>query len=293
MCSMCSRKARIRRQHRGVRRPADRGARALDAPRRPARRAPPAPSCTGCCSTNAPSRIGETLSRCPGADDAELARRHDRAASRRSPASRTSRATGPGDDRREPSDRHRRRHRAVRRALAQRSGRTSSSSPTPTRCACCRSWRTCSRRSSGGPRSARTGRTARRWPIPHQAFGEGRMAVIFPSGRLAKRRWWSAARAARGWPRRRCWRASSTCRSSRSTSPRATRRCSTCFDRIHPTLRDITLVPRDAEQGAPAVPHLDRGADRRGDAALGHGRRRSRCCAPGRWSSAASGRRRC
>ncbi len=74
----------------------------------------------------------------------------------------------------------------------------------------------------------------------HQAFGEGRMAVIFPSGRLAKRRWWSL--------HERPWMASAAMLARKYDLPivpmHITARNSALFymfDRIHPTLRDITL----------------------------------------------------
>lgn len=72
------------------------------------------------------------------------------------------------------------------------------------------------------------------------AFGQGRMAVLFPSGRLAKRRWW--------WLNERPWLASGAMMARRFNLPvvplHITARNSALFylfDRIHPTLRDITL----------------------------------------------------
>lgn len=72
------------------------------------------------------------------------------------------------------------------------------------------------------------------------AFGAGRMAVLFPSGRLAKRRWWSL--------HERPWLASGAMMARKFNLPvvplHITARNSALFylfDRIHPTLRDITL----------------------------------------------------
>lgn len=72
------------------------------------------------------------------------------------------------------------------------------------------------------------------------AFGAGRLAVLFPSGRLAKRRWW--------WLNERPWLASGAMMARRFDLPviplHITARNSLLFylfDRIHPTLRDITL----------------------------------------------------
>ena len=69
---------------------------------------------------------------------------------------------------------------------------------------------------------------------------EGRLAVLFPSGRLAKRRWW--------WLNERPWMASGAMLARRFNLPvvplHITARNSSLFylfDRIHPTLRDITL----------------------------------------------------
>ena len=74
----------------------------------------------------------------------------------------------------------------------------------------------------------------------HAAFEAGRMAVIFPSGRLAKRRWWSL--------HERPWMASAALLARKHGLPvvplHITARNSALFylfDRIHPTLRDITL----------------------------------------------------
>ena len=72
------------------------------------------------------------------------------------------------------------------------------------------------------------------------AFAEGRMAVLFPSGRLAKRTWW--------WLNERPWMASGAMMARKFNLPvvplHVTARNSALFylfDRIHPTLRDITL----------------------------------------------------
>jgi len=72
------------------------------------------------------------------------------------------------------------------------------------------------------------------------AFEAGRMAVIFPSGRLAKREWWSL--------HERPWMASAAMLARKYNLPvvplHITARNSALFylfDRIHPTLRDITL----------------------------------------------------
>ena len=72
------------------------------------------------------------------------------------------------------------------------------------------------------------------------AFAAGRLAVLFPSGRLAKRRWW--------WLNERPWLASGAMMARKFDLPvvplHVTARNSALFylfDRIHPTLRDITL----------------------------------------------------
>jgi putative hemolysin len=72
------------------------------------------------------------------------------------------------------------------------------------------------------------------------AFAAGRMAVLFPSGRLAKRHWW--------WLKERPWLASGAMMARKFNLPviplHVTARNSALFylfDRIHPTLRDITL----------------------------------------------------
>ncbi|MFO1144233.1 MAG: 1-acyl-sn-glycerol-3-phosphate acyltransferase [Amaricoccus sp.] len=72
------------------------------------------------------------------------------------------------------------------------------------------------------------------------AFAAGRLAVLFPSGRLAKRRWW--------WLNERPWMASGAMLARKFDLPviplHITARNSALFylfDRIHPTLRDITL----------------------------------------------------
>ena len=72
------------------------------------------------------------------------------------------------------------------------------------------------------------------------AFAAGRMAVLFPSGRLAKRRWWSL--------HERPWLASGAMMARKFNLPvvplHIRARNSALFylfDRIHPTLRDITL----------------------------------------------------
>lgn len=74
----------------------------------------------------------------------------------------------------------------------------------------------------------------------HAAFEAGRLAVIFPSGRLAKRRWLSL--------HERPWMASAAMLARKYNLPvvplHITARNSAMFylfDRIHPTLRDITL----------------------------------------------------
>ena len=72
------------------------------------------------------------------------------------------------------------------------------------------------------------------------AFAAGRLAVLFPSGRLAKRRWWRL--------NERPWMASGAMMARKFNLPvvplHITARNSALFylfDRIHPTLRDITL----------------------------------------------------
>jgi len=72
------------------------------------------------------------------------------------------------------------------------------------------------------------------------AFAAGRLAVLFPSGRLAKRHWW--------WLDERPWLASGAMMARKFDLPviplHITARNSVLFylfDRIHPTLRDITL----------------------------------------------------
>lgn len=72
------------------------------------------------------------------------------------------------------------------------------------------------------------------------AFEAGRLAVLFPSGRLAKRSWW--------WLDERPWMASGATMARKFDLPvvplHITARNSALFylfDRIHPTLRDITL----------------------------------------------------
>lgn len=74
----------------------------------------------------------------------------------------------------------------------------------------------------------------------HSAFKDGRLAVLFPSGRLAKRRWLSL--------HERPWLPSGAMLARRFNLPilplHITARNSAIFylfDRIHPTLRDITL----------------------------------------------------
>ncbi len=74
----------------------------------------------------------------------------------------------------------------------------------------------------------------------HAAFEAERLAVIFPSGRLAKRSWW--------WLNERPWMASAAMLARKYGLPviplHITARNSALFylfDRIHPTLRDITL----------------------------------------------------
>lgn len=98
----------------------------------------------------------------------------------------------------------------------------------------------------------------------HKAFEDGRMAVIFPSGRLAKRRWLSL--------HERPWMASAAMLARKYGLPvvplHITARNSAMFylfDRIHPTLRDITLFhevlnkrhqPYRITVGAPIDPGL-------------------------------------
>ncbi len=74
----------------------------------------------------------------------------------------------------------------------------------------------------------------------HEAFGAGRMGVLFPAGRLAKRRWWSL--------HERPWMASGAMMARKFNLPvvpmHITARNSALFylfDKLHPTLRDITL----------------------------------------------------
>lgn len=74
----------------------------------------------------------------------------------------------------------------------------------------------------------------------HRAFGHGRLAVLFPSGRIAKRQWLSLYE--------RPWLPSGAMLARRFNLPviplHITARNSALFyifDRIHPTLRDITL----------------------------------------------------
>lgn len=74
----------------------------------------------------------------------------------------------------------------------------------------------------------------------HKAFETGRLGVLFPSGRLAKRRWLSL--------HERPWMASGAMMARRFNLPvvplHITARNSALFylfDRLHPTLRDITL----------------------------------------------------
>jgi putative hemolysin len=73
-----------------------------------------------------------------------------------------------------------------------------------------------------------------------KAFGQGRIGVLFPSGRLAKRRWWRLAE--------RPWMASGAMMARKFEVPvvpvHIRARNSALFylfDKIHPTLRDITL----------------------------------------------------
>jgi putative hemolysin len=81
-----------------------------------------------------------------------------------------------------------------------------------------------------------------------KAFEAGRMAVLFTSGRLAKRRWW--------WLNERPWMASGAMMAKRFNLPvvplHITARNSALFylfDRIHPTLRDITLFHEVLNKG--------------------------------------------
>ena len=80
------------------------------------------------------------------------------------------------------------------------------------------------------------------------AFGDGRLGVLFPSGRLAKRRWW--------WLNERPWLASGAMMARKFNLPvvplHVTARNSALFylfDRIHPTLRDITLFHEVLNKG--------------------------------------------
>ena len=109
-----------------------------------------------------------------------------------------------------------------------------------------------------------------------RAFEAGRMAVLFPSGRLAKRRWWSL--------HERPWMASGAMMARRFNLPvvplHITARNSALFylfDRIHPTLRDITLFHEVLNKTPPEVSPEPRDGDRAGDAAgeLGGGDRGS------------------
>jgi putative hemolysin len=81
-----------------------------------------------------------------------------------------------------------------------------------------------------------------------RAFGAGRLAVLFPSGRLAKRRWWSL--------HERPWMASGATMARKFNLPvvplHIRARNSALFylfDRIHPTLRDITLFHEVLNKG--------------------------------------------
>ena len=112
------------------------------------------------------------------------------------------------------------------------------------------------------------------------------MAVIFPSGRLAKRRWWSL--------HERPWMASAAMLARKYGLPviplHITARNSALFylfDRIHPTLRDITLFhevlnkrhqPYRIAVGAPIDPATLPLGQHRGDrgAARPHARARRR-----------------
>ena len=109
-----------------------------------------------------------------------------------------------------------------------------------------------------------------------RAFEAGRMAVLFPSGRLAKRRWWSL--------HERPWMASGAMMARRFNLPvvplHITARNSALFylfDRIHPTLRDITLFHEVLNKRPAEVSAEPRDGDRAGDAAgeLGGGDRGS------------------
>lgn len=82
----------------------------------------------------------------------------------------------------------------------------------------------------------------------HTAFEQGRMGVLFPSGRLAKRRWFAL--------HERPWMASGAMLARKYSLPivplHVTARNSALFylfDRIHPTLRDITLFHEVLNKG--------------------------------------------
>ena len=118
------------------------------------------------------------------------------------------------------------------------------------------------------------------------------MAVLFPSGRLAKRRWW--------WLNERPWMASGAMMARKFNLPvvplHITARNSALFylfDRIHPTLRDITLFHEVLNKTRQRYRLTLGPADRPRDACPRAPPRRSRCCAPARSSSAAASRRRC
>ena len=123
-----------------------------------------------------------------------------------------------------------------------------------------------------------------------RAFEAGRLAVLFPSGRLAKRRWW--------WLNERPWMASGAMMARKFNLPvvplHITARNSALFylfDRIHPTLRDITLFHEVLNKTRQRYRLNDRPGDRPETCSPPTPPRRSRCCAPAPWSSAARSRR--
>ena len=116
--------------------------------------------------------------------------------------------------------------------------------------------------------------------------------MLFPSGRLAKRRWW--------WLHERPWMASGAMMARKFNLPvvplHITARNSALFylfDRIHPTLRDITLFHEVLNKTRQRYRLTLGPVDRARDAAARARPRRSRCCAPARSSSAGGSRRRC
>ena len=115
--------------------------------------------------------------------------------------------------------------------------------------------------------------------------------MLFPSGRLAKRRWWSL--------HERPWMASGAMMARKFNLPvvplHITARNSALFylfDRIHPTLRDITLFHEVLNKTRQPY-RLTLGPAIEPDDLPPARPRRSRCCAPAPWSSAARSRRPC